>query len=62
MIQVKALLVLVALLLSLLAAVAAALLSRSTGKPTASALLVGGGAFATAVPLCLLVFDALGLL
>ncbi|MFI0738925.1 hypothetical protein ACH4PU_12695 [Streptomyces sp. NPDC021100] len=59
---VQVLLVLLAFTTSLLVAVAAGVLSRATGEPTAGAVLYGGGAFLGWMTLSVAVLSALGLL
>ncbi|MFH8465964.1 hypothetical protein [Streptomyces sp. NPDC017991] len=58
---VKLLLVLIAGLVSLVVAIGAALLSRSSDAALPAAVLCGAGAFAVSMTLCLCVMSALGL-
>ena len=58
----KVLFVLLAALLSLVAAICAGLLSRAAGNSLPGAILYAGGAFAISMTLCMVVLSALKLL
>jgi hypothetical protein len=60
--SVKALLVILALLVGVIAGFVAGILSHLSGSPWPTAIRDGGGAFAVTVTLVILIMGALGLL
>ncbi|MGW2839671.1 hypothetical protein ACWCWD_17920 [Streptomyces sp. NPDC001493] len=59
---VKVLIVVICALISVIVAIVAGLLKHNSTEPKAPAVLFGGGAFAGALTLCLLVTSSLGVL
>ncbi|MDO0937392.1 hypothetical protein QQY66_38810 [Streptomyces sp. DG2A-72] len=59
---VKVLVVIICILISVIVAIVAGLMSHAPGSPISEAVLYGGGAFAGCLILCLTVLSTLGVL